>query len=119
MGYYIVGFVMRQKKQFIPLGWSGLERKNLRGCVLVTEKNVNRKKSEYGIRNMNFSVRMTNFAEILIELNCSDTDRNAYIQKLCKFRLLIIDDLGMERGTDYGMEQVYNVIDARYRSGKL
>ena len=64
------------------------------------------------------SVRMTNFAEILNELNCSDTDRNAYIQKLCKFRLLIIDDLGMERGTDYGMEQVYNVIDARYRSGK-
>lgn len=24
----------------------------------------------------------------------------------------------MERGTDYGLEQVYNVIDSRYRSGK-
>ena len=32
--------------------------------------------------------------------------------------LLIIDDLGMQRGTDYGLEQVYNVIDARYRSNK-
>ena len=32
--------------------------------------------------------------------------------------LLIIDDFGMERGTEYGLEQVYNVIDSRYRSGK-
>ena len=24
----------------------------------------------------------------------------------------------MERGTEYGLEQIYNVIDSRYRSGK-
>ena len=24
----------------------------------------------------------------------------------------------MERGTEYGLEQVFNVIDSRYRSGK-
>ena len=30
----------------------------------------------------------------------------------------IIDDFGMERGTEYGLEQVYNVIDSRYRSRK-
>ena len=30
----------------------------------------------------------------------------------------IIDDFGMERGTEYGLEQVYNVIDSRYRSKK-
>ena len=32
--------------------------------------------------------------------------------------LLILDDFGMERGTEYGLEQVYSVIDSRYRSGK-
>ena len=32
------------------------------------------------------------------------------------FHLLILDDFGMERGTEYGLEQVYNVIDSRYRS---
>ena len=32
--------------------------------------------------------------------------------------LEILDDFGMERGTDYGLEQVFNVIDSRYRSGK-
>ena len=31
---------------------------------------------------------------------------------------LILDDFGMERGTEYGLEQVFNVIDSRYRSGK-
>lgn len=32
--------------------------------------------------------------------------------------LLIIDDLGIERGTEYALEQVYNVIDTRYKSGR-
>ncbi len=40
------------------------------------------------------------------------------ITRLCSFPLLILDDFGMERGTEYGLEQVYNVIDSRYRSGK-
>ena len=44
--------------------------------------------------------------------------RNEYISRLCSFPLLIIDDFGMERGTEYGLEQVYNVIDSRYRSNK-
>lgn len=64
------------------------------------------------------SVQMTNFATILNDLNNHYAGRNEYIQSLCRNRLLIIDDLGMERGTDYGLEQVYNVIDARYRSNK-
>ena len=33
-------------------------------------------------------------------------------------KLLIIDDLGTERNTDYGLEKVYNIIDSRYLSGK-
>ncbi len=44
--------------------------------------------------------------------------RNEYISRLCSFPLLILDDFGMERGTEYGLEQVYSVIDSRYRSGK-
>ena len=45
-------------------------------------------------------------------------DKNEYITRLCSFPLLILDDFGMERGTEYGLEQVYNVVDSRYRSGK-
>lgn len=61
-------------------------------------------------------VRMTNFATILNDLTGTLNGRNAYIERLCSFPLLILDDFGMERGTEYGLEQVYNVIDSRYRS---
>ena len=64
------------------------------------------------------TVRMTNFSAILNDLTASFEGRNEYIERLCRFPLLIIDDFGMERGTEYGLEQVYNVIDSRYRSRK-
>ena len=63
-------------------------------------------------------VRMTNFALILNDLTASFEGRNEYISDLCRPLLLILDDFGMERGTEYGLEQVYNVIDSRYRSKK-
>ena len=61
---------------------------------------------------------MTNFAVILGDLSPGFTGRNEYISRLCRYPLLIIDDFGMERGTDYGLEQVFHVIDTRYRSNK-
>ena len=64
------------------------------------------------------SVCMTNFALILNDLAASYKGRNEYIDRLCRFPLLILDDFGMERGTEYGLEQVYNVVDSRYRSRK-
>ena len=63
-------------------------------------------------------VHMTNFALILNDLAASFEGRNEYISHLCRYPLLILDDFGMERGTEYGLEQVFNVIDSRYRSGK-
>ena len=63
-------------------------------------------------------VRMTNFARILNELNSSFSGRNDVVDKLCRYPLLIIDDFGMERGTDYALEQIYNIVDSRYRSRK-
>ena len=61
-------------------------------------------------------VRMTNFARILNELNSSFSGRNDIVDKLCRYPLLIIDDLGVERSTEYAMEQMFFVIDSRYRS---
>ena len=31
---------------------------------------------------------------------------------------MIIDDLGAERNTGYTMEQMFSIVDSRYRSGK-
>ena len=63
-------------------------------------------------------VRMTNIARILNELNGSFSGRNDIVDKLCRYPLLIIDDFGMERGTEYALEQIYNIVDSRYRSRK-
>ncbi len=63
------------------------------------------------------SVKMTNFAAILHDLFSCD-DKNEYIDRLNESSLLIIDDLGIERNTEYALEQVYNIIDARYKSNK-
>ena len=52
------------------------------------------------------------------ELAASFENRNEYISRLCRYPLLILDDFGMECETKYGLEQVFNVIDSRYRSGK-
>ena len=60
---------------------------------------------------------MTNFSTILNDL-FSESDKNKYLDRLNDHSLLIIDDLGIERGTEYALEQVYNVIDTRYKSGK-
>ena len=64
-------------------------------------------------------VLMTNFSRILNTLTgMYSEDRNQFIDSLNKYSLLIIDDLGIERGTEFSLEQVFNVIDSRYRSKK-
>ena len=65
----------------------------------------------------NVSVKMTNFSTILNDL-FAESDKTKYLNRLNDHSLLIIDDLGIERGTEYALEQVYNVIDTRYKSGK-
>lgn len=65
-----------------------------------------------------YTVKMTNFATIINDLFASE-DKNEYIECLMRCSLLIIDDLGAERSTEYAVENVFNVIDRRYRTGKL
>ena len=87
-------------------GSVGTGKSYLAGCIAnaLMEKEV--------------AVCMTNFATILNDLAASFEGRNEYISRLCSYPLLILDDFGMERGTEYGLEQVYSVIDSRYRSSK-
>lgn len=63
-----------------------------------------------------YPVLVTNFARILSTLQ-GTFDKQEYLDSLNKFKLLIIDDLGIERDTGYAKEQVFNIIDSRYRAG--
>ena len=63
------------------------------------------------------SVLMTNFSKILNQMGAMYSDeRYHYIASFNQFSLLIIDDLGIERNTEYALEQVYTVIDERYKA---
>ena len=67
--------------------------------------------------NQGVQVMMTNFARLLNKLtDLHFGDRNAYIDSFNSFPLLIIDDLGVERNSEFAREQVFNIIDSRYRS---
>lgn len=62
-------------------------------------------------------VIMTSFVKILQDI--WENDREAeYITILSSASLLIVDDLGTERETDYALEKVYNIIDSRVRANK-
>ena len=63
------------------------------------------------------SVVMTTFGVILRRLVAlNPQDREDFMTKLLTCKLLILDDFGMERQTDFAREQVFNIINGRYLS---
>lgn len=68
--------------------------------------------------NQGYSCIMTNFSRISNTIAGSYDGKQEYIDNLNKYDLLVIDDLGIERNTEYMQEIVFSVIDARYRLRK-
>jgi DNA replication protein DnaC len=69
--------------------------------------------------NNGVPVLMTNFAKIINALSGFNIeDKNKYIVDFNRYKLLVIDDLGAERQSDFAQEIVYNVIDSRYKNGQ-
>jgi DNA replication protein DnaC len=64
-----------------------------------------------------FSAVMTSFVKLLEIINERDREEEI-ISRITAAQLVVFDDLGAERGTDYSIEKVYNFVDSRYRSGK-
>lgn len=59
---------------------------------------------------------MTSFVKLLETTQYFKEDEEKLLNNLNRAKLLIIDDLGAERGTDFALEKVYNIIDSRYRA---
>lgn len=62
-----------------------------------------------------YSALVTNFARIVNTLQ-GTFEKQEYIDSLNDFSLLVIDDLSAERDTAYMKEQIFQVVDARYRA---
>ena len=97
---------MRSKSMGLLLwGYVGTGKSYIAGCIAnaLLDKGV--------------PVMMTNFARLLNKLtDMYSGDRNAYIDSFNAYPLLIIDDLGIERNSEFAREQVFHIIDSRYRS---
>jgi len=113
--------VMNKAQSYVDK-WEINKQKN-RGLLLWG--NVGRGKTYFATATANalidkgISVKMTSFPRILDDLTgFSVKNRTEYIERLIRYDLLIIDDLGVERKTDFGQEIVYNVIDQRILSNK-
>lgn len=62
-------------------------------------------------------VIMRNFSELINQMQENFGEKQKIIDDLNRYSLLILDDLGVERKTEYMQEMVFNIIDSRYRSG--
>lgn len=64
-----------------------------------------------------YSALVTSFSRLTNTIQGMYDGKQEYIDGLNNFDLLVIDDLGTERKSEYMQEMVYNIIDSRYRSG--
>lgn len=65
-------------------------------------------------------VLVTSFSSIINSLQALNfgEDKNEVYKKLQEPDLLVLDDCGIERSTEYILEQMFLIIDARYKSNK-
>lgn len=61
-------------------------------------------------------VVMTSFIKLIEIIQKGDEEADRIINRLNRAKLLILDDLGAERSTEFALEKVYNIVDSRYRS---
>lgn len=110
---------MPYAKQYVE-HWGDVKKKNI-GLLLWGDVGTGKSYMAACIANalleQENKVLMTNFSTISNQIFAS-TDKNAYIEAVCSYDLLILDDLGSERSSSYMMENVFQVIDRRVCSGK-
>jgi DNA replication protein DnaC len=66
-----------------------------------------------------YSVLMASLPGLIAEVNADFCEnREKIMDRIERCGLLILDDVGVERSTEYSIEQSYEIINARYKSGK-
>lgn len=63
-------------------------------------------------------VIMTSLVKLLELIQGGEEKETDILARLNSAKLVIFDDLGAERNTDYALEKIYNIVDSRYRRQK-
>lgn len=100
--------------------WEEMKEKNA-GLIITGEVGVGKSFTAACIANelleQEVRVKMTNFGTILDDLY-KEVDKTEYIKALCRYDLLIIDDLSTERDTPFALECIFKVVDERCKQNK-
>lgn len=67
--------------------------------------------------DIDYRVKMEKLSNIVNQLQKTFDEKDEIIRSINRYTLFIFDDLGAERNSEYMKEQIFNIIDERYRSG--
>ena len=111
--------VMHKAKSYVD-NWDEMKRNHI-GCLFWGPVGTGKSYIAGGIANellkQEVTVKMTNFNTIIDDI-FPLADKTEYINALASYQLLIIDDLGVERNSEYVLGIIFSVIDCRIRSGR-
>lgn len=113
--------LIQKAKRFVN-GWEEMKSKGVGLCFfgnVGTGKTYAAACIANALIDNGVRVIMTDFSRIINDMQSFDTrNKNAYIDDICGCDLLIIDDLGAERQSDYALQICEQVIDERAKSKK-
>ena len=111
--------VMHKAKSYVD-NWDEMKRNHI-GCLFWGPVGTGKSYIAGCIANdllkREVTVKMTNFNTIIDDI-FPLADKTEYINALASYQLLIIDDLGVERNSEYALGIIFSVIDRRIRSGR-
>ena len=111
--------VMHKAKNYVD-NWEEMKRNHI-GCLFWGPVGTGKSYIAGCIANdllkREVTVKMTNFNTIIDDI-FPLADKTEYINALASYQLLIIDDLGVERNSEYALGIIFSVIDRRIRSGR-
>lgn len=100
--------------------WEAMKQKNI-GLLLMgsygTGKTFYASCIANEVRKQGDYVLIGTLSKLMQEMNADyGRDKAEWENKIKTYPLMVIDDLGVERDTEYSYEQIENIIDLRYRS---
>ena len=111
--------VMHKAKNYVD-NWEKMKRNHI-GCLFWGPVGTGKSYIAGCIANellkQEVTEKMTNFNTIIDDI-FPLADKTEYINALASYQLLIIDDLGVERNSEYALGIIFSVIDRRIRSGR-
>ena len=102
---YVEKFDLMAEKNQGLLFWGGVGTGKTFAAACIANELLSKK----------IPVMMTSFVRLLSIIQNGEERDSEIFDRMGRTKLMIFDDLGAERGTEYGLEKIYGIVDARYR----